>query len=343
MFIWIDNAVGEVDYVSRNWLEFTGRSVEQEQGSTWIEGIHPDDVEAMFEHENHARRLRQPYTVNYRQLDAHGEYRWIQETGSPQILPSGEFTGYIAAGADITEIKEAQWAMEDARDRALEAAKTKADFLANLSHELRTPLNGILGMLELLKETDLAATQRKHVDVAARSGSALLELIHDLLDFSELEAGELKLENIDFACRHLLKDVVEMLAEKAHTKELELVCLFSAAVPERMRGEPGRLRQVLINLIGNAIKFTEHGEVVVRVCASPHDGNTVRFEVSDTGVGIAPERHVAIFESFSQADTSTGYGWLSGIARSLSGGIGRISCSPTGPGDRRRRHDPSCA
>ncbi|HVK93997.1 MAG TPA: EAL domain-containing protein [Noviherbaspirillum sp.] len=206
---------------------------------------------------------------------------------------------------DVLEEREAE--LKLSRDEALRTALMKTQFAATVSHEVRTPLNGVVGMLDLLKETRLTKRQQECVDVAWNSSHALIELINDILDFSKMEAGKLELEEIEFDLRRLLEEVIELLARQAQQRGLEIGYLIDADVPERIEGDSLRLRQVLLNLIGNAVKFTDHGEIAVRISVDTDDGNRVdlRFSVSDTGIGMTPEAVQHIFESFAQADRST--------------------------------------
>jgi len=203
--------------------------------------------------------------------------------------------------------EQAKKSLEAARNAAEQAARVKSEFLANMSHEIRTPMNGVLGMLDIVKDTDLTAEQRDLINTASSSAESLLIIINDILDFSKLEAGKIELENVEFNLPILVEEVCSLMSGRAHDKGLELNCFLPMDLQKHWQGDSNRIRQVLTNLIGNAVKFTNHGEVYVKVMQQEQVGDTftLRFEVKDTGIGLSSESQAKLFQPFAQADSST--------------------------------------
>ena len=237
-----------------------------------------------------------------------GSFYWVDSTIVPFLDDTGKVMRYVSIRTDITERKKAELAMREAKETAEAALRIKSDFLANMSHEIRTPMNGIIGMTNLALETDLNAEQREYVGLVKSSADSLLQIINDILDFSKIESGKMTMELIEFSLEVMLRDTMKTLALRAHQKKLELCLHVAPDVPDRIKGDPGRIRQVIVNLVGNAIKFTSKGEVEVSVTrqdGAPQGHTRLHFSVRDTGIGIPQDKQKTIFESFSQADTST--------------------------------------
>jgi len=305
--IFQNDVEGRCIYANDRCLSILGLASGEELGHSWTKAIHPEDLEAVFAEWISAAHEFREFSREYRILTAEGVVRCVHARTA--VVPHDESGpgGHVGTIEDVSERKRAEAEILQAREAAEAASRSKSEFLANMSHEIRTPMNGVLGMLDLTLRSDLAPRQREFLGLAKSSADALLRLLNDILDFSKIEAGKLELEAIPFGLREALGDTLKTLAIPVHEKGLELTYAVAPDVPDDLVGDPGRLSQVLVNLVGNARKFTERGEIAVRVERQPHDGEGVALHlaVRDTGIGIAPEKQRHIFDAFTQADGST--------------------------------------
>jgi len=268
--------------------------------------VHPDDTEKLQDRFRRRERGESvPGVFEFKGIRKNGDIIYV-EISSATTSYLGENSVAIAFVRDITERKKTEMALIDARLQAEEATRLKSEFLANMSHEIRTPMNGIIGMTELALETQLTDKQRGYLEMIKTSADSLLALINDILDYSKIESKKIELEEVDFDLRITMEKAMDILSLKAEEKKLELIYHLQPDVPTALSGDPGRLRQIIINLVGNAIKFTEKGEVLIRVEKREADDKSVllHFSVSDTGIGIPENMIKTIFDSFRQADGS---------------------------------------
>lgn len=308
--VWNTPASGEFETEQPAWAEFTGQSFDELRGWGWLNAIHPDDRPHTARVWSTAVASRTVYQVEHRIRRRDGEYRHMLVRAVPILDEGGTIREWIGVHTDISVQMRAKEAAEA-------ATRAKSEFLANMSHEIRTPMNGVLGMTELALDTDLTNQQRDYLSQVKASGEALLTIINDILDFSKIEAGKLEVDQAPFALRDCIEGILRPMALRAFAKRLELSVRVDPRIPENVVGDPCRLQQILINLVGNAIKFTEQGEVTVQVEQMDGQGNRtgagalevphlcLHFRVRDTGIGIPANKLQAVLEPFTQADSST--------------------------------------
>jgi PAS domain S-box-containing protein len=299
------DAKSECLYTNTSWQEIFGVSLIESLMSDWREFLHPDDRESVSEQWEQTLRNLKAFSKDCRVITPKGDERWIHLRSSPVFSDTG--TRYTGTVVDITDRKHTEVELKKAKDAAEAASIAKSEFLANMSHEIRTPMNGVIGMTNLLMDTGLDVEQSQFTETIRTSADSLMTVINDILDFSKIEAGKLELEVIDFDLRITLEEVSELMSLKAYEKGLEFASIVHHEVPSLLRGDPGRLRQILINLLGNAIKFTDSGEVTLKAILEEEDAHRVviHFSVSDTGIGISKKDMDRLFKSFSQVDGST--------------------------------------
>ena len=317
--IWTSGIDKLCNYFNEPWLRFTGRKLEQELGNGWTEGLHQEDLDRCLQIYVSSFDQRQPFSMEYRLHHADGSYHWLRDDGNPRYNSGGEFIGYIGFCVDITSQKETAIEIErhrhhleslvDERTTALLIAKEAAEaanraksvFLANMSHELRTPLNAILGFSSMMRiDPQLTAAQVENLDIINRSGEHLLALINDVLEMAKIEAGRVQIRLAAFDLGTMIRDVVDMMRLRAEQKALSLQLDQASEFPRVIRGDEARLRQVLVNLIGNAVKFTHTGGVTLRLGVRHNDRQDLLIEVEDTGPGISPQDQERIFRPFVQ-------------------------------------------
>jgi len=369
--VWTTDPNGSLAFLNDYWVQYSGRSIDATLKAGWRESIHPEDYPPSKERWLHSLKTGEPFELERRMRAADGSFRWHQSRAVPRRNPAGQILEWIGTEAYIDDQKRVEERLKEAHDelgiRILErtselahaneslqaevaerrraeieakkarevaeaANRSKTEFLANISHEIRTPMNGIIGMTELTLETELDAQQRENLQLVSQSAESLLTLINDMLDFAKIEAGKIELDSDLFVLREVVEDAIKVLTVRASQKGLSVFLDIRPGVPRTVIGDPLRLRQVMINLISNAIKFTEQGKIVARVSAVSSHGDYVNllFEVADTGIGIPEDKQQLIFEAFAQVDgsmtrrfggTGLGLAIVSNLVKQMGGDI----------------------
>jgi PAS domain S-box-containing protein len=338
VLIWMCDEQLIFNYFNKGWLNFTGRTPAHETGKGWQVGVHLDDYQRLQQTFLGAVQSRQPFQTEFRLRRHDGQYRWMNSVGVPRFAADGAFAGLIGTCTDVTERILAQQELEksffevavareqmedqthlmrlkndelqDAREAAEAAARSKTEFLANMSHEIRTPMTAILGFADVLMGEDgfepSAEERHSAYETIKRNGQYLLALINDILDLSKIEIGKLGVEFLPCCPQSIVREVVELLANRATSKGLRLTLHSEEDLPDDMLCDPTRLRQILVNLIGNAVKFTQQGSVDVRLrrVVESHSVSLL-CEISDSGIGMDEDQLARLFVPFTQADMST--------------------------------------
>ncbi|MCB9858429.1 MAG: PAS domain S-box protein [Phycisphaerales bacterium] len=310
LLVWMADGEQRVTFVNKRADDFPNRVVGAELGKTWVDIVHPEDIEKCLAAYHEAYRSRAPFEIEYRVQHPDGAYRWVMDRGDPRFAEDETLLGFVGGCIDVTARKEAESALVRARELAESADRSKSEFLANMSHEIRTPMTAILGYTELLSDTSdrLASPEvrAQYVETIRRNGEHLLSIINDILDLSKIQAGKMTVEILPVDLARTVHDVVALMNVRAIAKDVSLRVLSDGPIPATVDCDPVRLRQILMNLVGNAVKFTEVGGVEIVVSYSPEGmfGPTLSIAVRDTGVGMTREQMTKLFAAFHQADTS---------------------------------------
>ncbi|NCA69639.1 MAG: hybrid sensor histidine kinase/response regulator [Sphingobacteriia bacterium] len=310
-------------YSNQAWRDLTGWAPEERTDQDWVESIHPDDrARCIAVYAQHVTR-REPFSLDYRLRQHDGDYRWVRASATPRHASDGRCIGYIDQCLDITdrvevenELRRVSHKLLEAKQAAESANVAKSAFLANMSHEIRTPMNAVIGLSQLLLDDELTARQKGYLNQIQSSSMSLLELLSDLLDYSKIEAGVLRIEPIPLRIEDLITACRLRFESSAQDKQLDLAFRVDAAVPPILVGDPFRLQQILDNLVGNAVKFTTTGAILVKLDLAEPEGRLplnpetsartrlLRVSVSDTGIGLSPEQQSQLFTPFHQVDMS---------------------------------------
>jgi PAS domain S-box-containing protein len=325
LIIWTARPDGSIDYCNKAWLDFSGMTFAETMDSGWSTALHPDDLQPTIERWLRSINTGEDFEIQYRcRRASDGACRWHLTRALPRRDENGVILQWVGTCTDVDDdyrrketlqaahdelehrVLERTFELRTAKEGAEAANRAKGEFLANISHEIRTPMNGIIGMTGLALDTDLNADQRGYLDMVKTSADALLILINDILDLSKIEAGGLDFKTVDFDLRDCFAAMLNPLEVLAHQKGLTLTAEISPNVPDKLIGDPRRLRQIVVSLAANAIKFTDRGGVVLRVAAQSAEegGQSLHFSIADTGIGIPEEKRALIFGAFTQADGS---------------------------------------
>lgn len=343
-YIWEVDSEGHYTYLSDRVVDVLGYPLEKLIGQHPLSFVPPEDSEAVREVSRSIEAGKKSFRdFEHRMVRGDGKVIWVSINGVPVSNVAGVVTGYRGAGLDISARKHAEHELIREKEAAQAADRAKSEFLAVMSHEIRTPLNSVLGFADLLTETTLDLPQKEQVDMIRRSGDALLVLLNDILDFSRIESGKMPIQPSSVDIRGCIRDVVDLYGATAQAKGLRINVRIEDLVPQALCTDPGRLRQILLNLIGNAVKFTPAGEINVTAKKGTHDPQDGRFPlqvaVSDTGIGIPPDRVARLFKPFSQADSSTtrrfggtglGLAICKRLAELLGGDVSLVKSTPSG-------------
>lgn len=309
LYIVVENENGIVyfEYLSPAFEKIHEVSVEEviKDGSIVFKQIHPEDANGYQEAVIQSMRTLEIFVYEWRIITPSGKIKWIKANSRPEKRPNGEIVWYGVI-IDTTERKEAELALLKAREIAEDATKTKSEFLANMSHEIRTPMNGVLSMAEVLLRTPLTSQQQDIVQTIVDSGKSLLVILNDILDLSKIQSGMFELQQDSIILKDIIKSVCDLFAQQAFEKDINLTYFINPDVPDRILGDSTRLRQILFNLVGNAVKFTQEGEVFILVTSKilADDNHEMRISIRDTGIGISKKNLNKLFQSFSQGDAS---------------------------------------
>lgn len=327
--LWVSDSTGDLIYVNQGWYDYTGLSAEQTFGKGWTRVLHHDDTKGVIEAYNEALQEEKVYFSEHRIKSNDGSYRWFMARGVPIRDADNKISSWYGTWTDIHEQRLLLEELKNAKNQAESANQAKSVFLANMSHEIRTPLGAILGFAELMTNPQQSPSERQDcIMTIMRNGVQLSKVLNDILDLSKIELQKLDIEKVPFSLIEVIEDVMSLLRLKAQENDTLLVVNFVSLLPEKILSDPNRLRQILINIVGNAIKFTNQGQVSVRVSLMQPENKKnsplIKFEIKDTGTGIASDKVGKLFQPFTQADSSmTRKFGGSGLGLSLSRNLAR--------------------